>query len=243
MRMRRLTNALVAIAACALACAAPEATAPPPVGAGPASEARLLDPASGFLAPNTQDLAGAPAYVHFTEDDMPLHVNFELPKEAARYESREATYAALQEELRAWERALQPAVPWFKLELVRGELDAPVQITWKKRLPGEAFARGAISWRVVDGHVRARGYLDYETASCDELYCAVDLELLRLAFVHEFGHTLGLGHCTGCDSVMADSWQADKRAAATELDLRTLRALYALPNGSLADGRPMAAFR
>jgi predicted Zn-dependent protease len=238
------TRACLALAALAAACAQPtpersNAAAAP----RPPADAHGVDPVNGFLAPNTEDVDGAPAYVHYTQDDMPLRVDVQLPKLAARYVSREATDAAVLESLRAWESALRTVVPWFKLEIVRNDRDAQVHVEWKTRITGDAAGRGGISWQVVDGRLRARGWFEYATQTCPELYCQLDLAELQRVVTHEFGHTLGLEHCLDCDSAMNYSWETQKRAPITELDLRTLKALYALPNGTRVDGALFSALR
>jgi matrixin len=234
-----------ALAAAALLWACAQTAEPPPAGTAASTApvgARTADPETGFLAPNTQDLSGAPAYVHFTPEDMPLRVNVELPLQGARYNSREVTDAAVVGALRSWEAAARSVLPWFRLEIVRGDREAaPIHVSPKKSLADDALARGGISWTIGDGRVRARGWLEYATGRCDELYCQVDLDALTRAVTHEFGHTLGLGHCAGCDSVMSDAWKTATAPRITDVDLATLRALYALPNGSLAGGAPMDA--
>jgi len=232
---------LLAAAALAWACAQP-ADPPPAPGAAPPVGARPLDPETGFLAPNTQDLSGAPAYVHFTPEDMPLRVNVDMPLQGARYNSREVTDAAIVSAVRSWEAAARSVLPWFRIEIVRGDREAAaVHVQAKKSLADDALARGGISWETGTGRVRARGWLEYSTGRCAELYCQVDLDALSRAVLHEFGHTLGLGHCLGCDSMMSDAWRTATAPRITDVDLRTLRALYALPNGSLAGGAPMSA--
>jgi predicted Zn-dependent protease len=242
-------RALVAVAAAALFCAC---GAPRPAQRGDAlpsapakipADARVADDVNGFLAPNTEDLDGAPAYVHYTPEDMPLHVDVQLPKLAARYSSREATDAAVVEAIRAWETAIQTVLPWFKLEIVRGERDAQIHVEWKTRITGDASGRGGISWQVLGGRLRARGWFEYATSPCQEIYCQLDIGELKLVVTHEFGHTLGLMHCLDCNSAMNYSWETQKRTLITDVDLRTIRALYALPNGTRADGNLLLALR
>jgi len=238
-----------AVAALALACASSPA---PPGSHGDAlpsapaqipADAKVADDEHGYLAPNTEDLDGAPAYVHYTPEDMPLRVDVQLPKLAARYSSREATDAAVVEAIRGWEAAIQTVLPWFKLEIVRGERDAQIHVEWRTRVTGDAAGRGGIAWQVIGRRLRARGYFYYATSPCPEVYCQLDIDELKLVVTHEFGHTLGLMHCLDCSSAMSYSWETQKRTLITDVDLRTIRALYALPNGTRADGNLMLALR
>jgi len=64
-----------------------------------------------------------------------------------------------------------------------------------------------------------------------------------MVVTHEFGHVPGLGHCLSCDSAMNYSWETRERVLITDVDLRAIRALYALPSGVRADGQPMLALR
>ncbi len=249
--MSRVAAALVA--ALAVACAAQEPTAPrsaaaptettpksdAPVGAKPV----LVTEKDGFLAPNADDVDGGAAYVHYTREDMPLRVNVELPRLAARYASREDTDAGVIAAIREWETAIQPVLPWFSLEIVRDDPDASIQVQWKTRITGDASGWGGIGWQIVDGRLYARGRLQYATKPCLEISCQLDLPHLKLLVAHEFGHTLGLGHCLDCDSAMNYSWETLERTRVTEIDVRTIKALYEIPNGTRADGTRMLGLR
>ena len=57
---------------------------------------------------------------------MPLRVNVELPRQSARYASREQTRQAVLEGVSVWADALQPALPWFGLEFFEGDPTAPI---------------------------------------------------------------------------------------------------------------------
>jgi predicted Zn-dependent protease len=197
----------------------------------------------GFLAPNAEDTDGTPMYVHFTPDDMPLQVAVQMPKLAARYASLEQTRAAVVEAIESWQTAIQPVIPWFRLEIVSGPADADIVAEWRTRIGGDAAGRGGIGWSVVDGKLRAHGRLEYATKPCIEIRCQLELGELKLLMIHEFGHTLGLGHCLSCDSAMSYNWETRQRAFITELDTRTLRALYEMPNGTRADGTLALALR
>lgn len=229
----------------ALGCAKPRVgdALPAATGAKPEVSAVRAEGDDGFLAPNAEDTDGAPMYVHYTPEDMPLRVDVQLPKLAARYASRAQTDAAVIEAIRSWEAAIQPVLPWFKLEIVRGQPDADIRVEWKTRITGDAAGWGGIQWAVVGGRLRVRGHFEYATKPCLEVSCQLDLGQLKLVVTHEFGHTLGLRHCLDCDSAMNYSWETRERVLITELDVRTIRALYALPNGTRADGTLARALR
>ena len=239
----------VAAAALFLACAPhppakrPAADVVPGAAPSPAFAAPIRpDDADGFLQPNAEDVDGAPMYVHYTEADMPLRVDVQLPKLAARYASREETDAAVIEAIRSWETAIQRVLPWFRLEIVRGVHDADIAVEWKTRISGAA-GWGGVDWSVDHGRLRVRGRLEYATKPCIAIECQLDLPHLKLLVTHEFGHTLGLGHCLDCDSAMNYSWETLERVLITDVDVRTIQALYSLPNGTRTDGTLSFALR
>src|SRR5262245_31493382 len=155
----------------------------------PPATAREGEGDDGFLAPNAEDTDGAPMYVHFTEDDMPLRVAVQMPKLAARYASLAETRAAVVHAIESWQTAIQPVLPWFEIEIVSSEAGADVVAEWKTRITGEAAGRGSIGWTVVGGRMRANGWLEYATKPCLEIRCQLELDHLRLLMIHEFGHT------------------------------------------------------
>ena len=197
----------------------------------------------GFLAPNAEDVDGTPAYIHYTREDMPIRVNVELPRLAARYASRDETDAGVVHAIRAWETAIQPALPWFRLEIVRDDPKADISVEWKTRIVGEASGWGGIGWEMIDGRLRAKGHLQYATKPCLEVSCQLDLPHLELLVAHEFGHTLGLGHCLDCDSAMNYSWETLERTVVTATDVQTISALYQIPNGTRVDGKLLIPMR
>ena len=235
--MRSVSLSALAAVFLALACAhQPIGDALPGQVTPTRSTAREGEGDDGFLAPNAEDSDGTPMYVHFTEDDMPLQVAVQMPKLAARYASLAETRAAVAQAIESWETAIQPVLPWFQIEIVASEDGADIVAEWKTRITGEAAGWGGIAWTVVDGKLRASGRLQYATKPCLDIRCQLELDQLRLLMVHEFGHTLGLGHCLSCDSAMSYNWETRERAFISELDVRTIRALYAMPNGTRADG-------
>lgn len=234
--MRSVSLSAVAAATLALACAGSPEDALPGRVTRPDLSAREGAGDDGFLAPNAEDSDGTPMYVHFTREDMPLRVAVQMPKLAARYASLAETRAAVAQAIESWETAIRPVLPWFELEIVADEKGADIVAEWKTRIAGEASGWGGIAWRIENGRLRASGHLQYATKPCLEIRCQLELDQLRLLMIHEFGHTLGLGHCLSCDSAMSYSWETRERAFISELDVRTIRALYEMPNGTRADG-------
>lgn len=193
--------------------------------------------------PNAEDVDGTPAYVHYAREDMPIRVNVQLPKLAARYASREQTDARVIGAIQSWEKAIQAALPWFRLEIVRDDRDADIQVEWRRRITGGAAGRGGVTWQVVDGHLRVRGELTYATKPCLAIECHLDLGQLEFLVAHEFGHTLGLGHCLDCDSAMNYSWETVERVFVTDTDVQTIRALYEIPSGTRVDDTQLIPLR
>lgn len=247
----RSARAALALCAALLACVGPAKTTSPPASddalpsRDDAREPPLQVPRAedGFLAPNAEDSDGTPAYIHYSREDMPIRVNVKLPKLAARHASREQTDAGVIDAILGWERAIQPALPWFRLEIVRDDRDADIQVEWRTRITGDAAGWGGIRWQAVDGRLRVRGELRYATQPCLAIECRLDLAELKLLVAHEFGHTLGLGHCLDCDSAMNYSWETIERVVVTDTDVRTIRALYEIPSGTRVDGTRLLALR
>ena len=131
-----------------------------------------------------------------------------------------------------WEQAIQPSVPWFRIEFVEKDPAAPVQVEWKRRIAGWWARVGRIGYVIEDGAFRATGGMEISTTP-DNFY-TLELDQVRLLVAHEFGHVLGLGHCLDCDSAMSYSWHTRDRVFVTETDVRTFAALVAIPNGSPA---------
>jgi len=236
------------VAAIALACSTPRENAPRQTESeteDARSEAPMMKarPGDGFLSPNAEDLDGTMAYIHYVREHMPVRVNVELPKLAARNASRDETDAGVIDAMREWETAIQRELPWFRLEIVRDDPDADIQVEWKTRITGDASGWGGIGWQMVGGRLRARGRLRYATKPCNHPICQLELPQLKLLVAHEFGHTLGLNHCLDCDSAMNYSWETLGRTVVTKTDVDTIRALYEIPNGTRVDGTLMIPLR
>ncbi len=68
-------------------------------------------------------------------------------------------------------------------------------------------------------------------------------EQVELLVIHEFGHVLGLRHCLDCDSAMNYAWETRDRIFVTDLDIRTLRALMSMTNGTREDGERLRSLK
>lgn len=209
--------------ALALALAAAPALAQP---AEP--EAAPLDAAGTYLRPNLARSDGAALYLHVTPEDMPWRIALPTPQVPPRLGSRADARRAAIEAMQTWERAIQPKLPWFRLEFVEKDDAAPVQVRWKRRIPGPFGGFGRQAFRVVDGRLRVGGEMQVSTTP--NPFNTLDVDQVRLLVAHEFGHVLGLGHCLECDSAMNYAWHTRERVLVTDVDVRTFLALLAQPN-------------
>ncbi len=189
-----------------------------------------------FLQPNVKLPDGRPGYVHPAPADMPWRVAVGMPREPPAYGSRRRAREAAIEAMRMWERALQPHLPWFRLEFVESDPSAAVQVEWKRRVPGTWAGFGRITWAKRGEEFRVGGEMQVSTTP--DPRTTLTLGEVRRLVAHEFGHVLGLGHCLDCDSAMNYAWHTRERVMVTDLDVRTFLALVAKPNGSPAPTRP-----
>jgi hypothetical protein len=194
--------------------------------AAPSRPARSVDPGATYLRPNVEDARGQACYVHVGPGDMPLRVSVPRPPTSPKDGSTTDGRQAVIEGMQLWETALAPALPWFRLEFVEDDADAPVQVVWKRRMGGDAAGRGGIRYWSDASGLRVGGEMTLAMQPHAPFSTArLGLEEVHLLVAHEFGHVLGLGHCLDCDSAMNYRWETRERIYVTELDVLTFRAL------------------
>lgn len=252
-------NALRAAAWSALLAAGCAGSGAPPERSSPAVPARVAQEAAGesddalgpnalpppaalrdgtYLAPNVEDVDGAPGFLHVTEGDMPLVVAIGHPPTPPRDGSRADARRVAIEAMQQWEQAIAPRVPWFRLEFVEKDPSAAVQVIWRRRMLGPWGGWGGLRWEVGPDGVRVGGMMEISTTPAGTIDVSrLALDELHLLVAHEFGHVLGLSHCLDCDSAMNYAWETTGRVVVTRVDVETFLALLAVPSGTRADGR------
>ena len=169
-----------------------------------------------------------------TPSEMPWRVSIGMPRNSPQHGSRQEGRAAAIAAMRQWERAIQSKLPWFALEFVKKDRDAPIQITWKRRTTGSAQGRaGPTCWK-EGARLQAGGRMKIAVQACPT--CGrLSVDEIEVLIAHEFGHILGLGHCLECDSAMNYSWQTTGRVLVTQVDVDAVVRRFAMAEGGSGD--------
>jgi hypothetical protein len=208
-----------------------------------APEIAEIDAERLYLEPNVVDVDGTPAYVHFTERDMPLTVSVPLPESSAVDSTTEETRRAAISGFEAWAYAIRRIHPWFELDVREEHPDPDIRVRWSRRPRGYLPARGTIGYRIEAGALRVTGEIVLSTQPIPAQSARVSAGQLRVHAMHALGSALGLPDCRRCDSMMSLAWLRRDAFRVTDLDLRTLQALTQKPNGLRVDGRYLVGMR
>ncbi len=188
-----------------------------------------------YLEPSAVDASGAPIYVHFDPSVVPLRVSVALPETPAADGDAEQTREAAIRGIREWETAIQRVRPDFRIDLERDVGSAPIQVTWSDRPPGYSGGTGIVRAEAIDGKLVTSGEVILSAKPLPGRGEKLSLGEVYSNAVHAFGGALGLGYCQDCDSMRSMGWKLrEGPMRPTDLDLRTLEALLALPNGERA---------
>jgi len=161
----------------------------------------------------------------YGEADMPLRVAIGKPDDGAKDASHEETRRAVISGFRAWEIAIQRLFPWFQLEIVDKDEDAPIQAEWKKRPRGYLPARGSMEVERKGDTTRLRSHILLSPQPVPSAAFLVSAGALRVYAMHAFGSALGLPDCWECDSIMSMGWGRQEDPSVTDLDVRSYEAL------------------
>lgn len=211
----------------------------PPTVAQPRAVAEIAK-SQLYLEPNSTDREGRAMFVHFTERDMPLRVSIAAPDSSASDGSAEDTRDSAAQGIREWEAAVRRVLPWFRLAITDDDPNAAVQVVWTRRPRGYSAGFGEIRLDESGPEPRTRAVVTLSTQPLPIPEARQTLGQVYANAVHAFGGALGLGYCWVCDSVRSMAWLERNEFAPTDVDLRTLQALTALPNGKRVEGDPAA---
>jgi hypothetical protein len=157
-----------------------------------------------------------------------------------------------------WEQALETEIDWFDVEFIDDPREADLVVGWDGAMGSTRKARLRCALESIELlEVGCRldlaigrypnpiaGFVNGMPVFNDTMELVDRQTKLQLvnASAHEFGHVLGLVHCW-CDSIMAYSDSRRPPMTVTDLDVRTLLALFEIPNGRRVDGRLLEVLR
>ena len=125
--------------------------------------------------------------------------------------------------------------PDFRIDLERDVGSAPIQVTWSDRSSGYSGGTGTVRAETIDGKLVTSGEVILSAKPLPGRGEKLSLGDVYANAIHAFGGALGLGYCQDCDSMRSMGWKLrEGPMRPTDLDLRTLEALLALPNGERA---------
>ena len=231
MRQRIVDHTYLAVVTVlALACSSsprsvPEVKAPTLDTQISVSNEKSIDKPRSYLVPNF----GETGYMHVTQVDMPFRIAIGYPRNPPKYGSRDDAHTAAIEGILLWQEAIQEQVPWFVLEFVTEDPDAPVQVEWKRRTTGSAAGRAWWTCEVYADRPRVGGRIEIAIRQSPTSQ-PLTVPEIRLLAAHEFGHVLGLRHCLECDSAMNYAWHTKERVLVTDSDVHTFQELLSKPN-------------
>lgn len=190
-----------------------------------------------YLQPNVRDVDRTPAFVHYSDVDMPLRVALGRPDAAAADSTVEETVSAVGSAFRRWASAIRRVYPSFSLEIVDVDPAAPIQVVWRRRPRSYLPGRGAIGYSTDGGELRVRSRIVLSTQPIPTPGYHTPLGELRVFAAHAMGSALGLPDCSACDSIMSLGWRRKRTFQPTDVDLRTFEALMRRPSGLRIDGQ------
>lgn len=174
-------------------------------------------------------------YFHWNAEDFPLRVRVTAPPgmpPAAAEERHEAVVAGI----RSWQERVPDLI---RLHFVSDSSPAQIAPGWIDHfgtdIGGQCYyaveerGGGYIHMRITTFDLAVRK--SPQAKSFPNTHYSVE-ELKRTA-AHEMGHALGLGHSRRRSDIMFPDF-TDESWSISARDIRTLRQLYALPNGTKA---------
>jgi hypothetical protein len=208
----------------AIACPAPELEE----GVGVSLNARGVCPAAGYLCTGR----GSFQVARWPLDKGRIRVRMRLPEFVDERTALQLRAAAI-EGVMEWDGHPFPIVIDTSKFTVRLW---DIGVVWSQGLysdnAGQATVGGRIDGKRIVYNVEG---LAIVVPPIEEMGPALLTQIKAIA-MHEMGHTLGLGHSDAQDDIMYPRYERGvTRARASARDLRTVDALYALPNGAIVE--------